>query len=997
MLQKPSKYGILKEDSDDYFTNNGDEMAKTFSYLYKNNRHLRSFIEKHQLYQYSTILVQVFSDCMDKARILSLQAVIKEQLPSAHMIGCTTAGQIHNGKIKDKEIMMSFTIFKKVEIESCLIEIEAYGNSFQIGKRLGESLSSLDTKAFILFPTRHQIDTQSLLDGIYQVNPNLLLAGGVAGENELGESFVFTNNSITTHGVAAVALNGENLFSQLNTDFRWQEIGKSFRVTKCNENIIYAIDNKKPLTLLKYYFGERFVKGLPLSGNEFPLLVHQKGKKNSAFIINILKNGAIELNRQIHVGEQLTFGYANFEEVVQSSYINIRKLSQKPVDTVFAYNCMARKKTIKQLTENELAAINQIASVNGFFSYGEISGMKMKRPQLLGYTLSGLVISEWDHMEQENKMISTFQYDFPDYFHTILALTHFMKASKNDIEVLDENRKVSEQYYRSLFNNNTDIVYSTNLQGLFTSVNAHFEKTFSIKEKEIIGTSSLEFVKNNDVSRVKRHFYKTITGKEQYYHIQTELESGEIRYFQIKNIPITLNEEIVGVYGIGRDITEQKIMEEKMIKLAYYDAHTGLPNRLKLTEILEEMLKRAKKKKRLLAVSIIAINRFHLINDTFGHDEGDNILKELAARIRADLPKGVYFGHFGSDHFALVITKDVERKNIAQILNSVLQNCSKPIMCRHKEMFLTASVGVSIFPRDGEDVKLLFKNADIAKNYSKNQGGNQFTYFSVDMNDDALKKLELESQLRKALALQEFELNYQPQLDLISGNITGCEALIRWQHPTLGLISPDQFIPLAEETDLISQIGNWVLRTACHQNKQWQLAGLGMLSIGVNVSAFQFQEPGFIDQVKKILNETHLEAKYLTLELTESTMVQNIEYNISVMKALQELGVKVAIDDFGTGYSSLSYLKNLPIDILKIDRSFIQNLHIDPSDMAIVNAIVMMGHGLSLKIVAEGVETKPQIELLKGLRCHYAQGYYIHRPLSREQFELDFIKKWSMI
>ncbi|MCM3241373.1 EAL domain-containing protein [Cytobacillus oceanisediminis] len=257
----------------------------------------------------------------------------------------------------------------------------------------------------------------------------------------------------------------------------------------------------------------------------------------------------------------------------------------------------------------------------------------------------------------------------------------------------------------------------------------------------------------------------------------------------------------------------------------------------------------------------------------------------------------------------------------------------------------------------------------------------------MEMNQQAMVRLELESYLRKALQKNEFFLCYQPLIDLETGNLYGSEALIRWNHPKLGLVSPGEFIPLAEETGLIKDIGGWVLGSACKQNKRWQMLGYKSLSISVNVSAYQFQQPGFLQEVKMALELSGMEPQYLTLELTESTMLRNVEHSIQVMQSLQNIGVKVSIDDFGTGYSSLSYLKDLPINTLKIDRSFINNLRLNTSDVAIVKAIITMGHGLAVKVVAEGVETQEQIELLKELKCHYAQGFYIHKPLMTSEFE----------
>ncbi|WP_102265000.1 putative bifunctional diguanylate cyclase/phosphodiesterase [Mesobacillus jeotgali] len=574
--------------------------------------------------------------------------------------------------------------------------------------------------------------------------------------------------------------------------------------------------------------------------------------------------------------------------------------------------------------------------------------------------------------------------------HTINTLNNLVETSQQDILHLNESLKVSEQYYRSLFDNNGDFVYSTDLTGNFTSINQAFMKTFGYNENELIGRSALDFINQEDVHRAKMHFIQALKGRDQTYTIEIPVKSGEIQIFQIKNIPITVNGACVGIYGIGRNITTQKKTEEKIIQLAYYDQDTGLPNRMRFTEQLEEMIHRARHKKELLAVLVIDIDRFKIINDSLGHYAGDIVLKELAERIEDRLPAGAYLGRFSGDKFTMLLTENVSIDQTTRTARELQNLISMPLFYQNQEFIVTASIGISSFPGDGLDEHVLLKNADIAMNRSKNQGGNKITYFSTGMNDQAMVRLELESYLRKALQKNEFHLCYQPLMDLKSGEITCTEALIRWQHPNLGLVSPAQFIPLAEETGLIEEIGAWVLTTACVQTKAWQQNGFPNLGISVNVSAYQFQQHAFIGQVIQALETSQLEPGYLSLELTESAMLKDIVYSISVMKSLQELGVKVSIDDFGTGYSSLSYLRNLPIDTLKIDQSFINNLHDDPSDIAIVKAIITMGQGLSVKIVAEGVETHEQLNLLRDMDCHYAQGYYIQKPMDIASFEEGF-------
>ncbi|MBU8877421.1 EAL domain-containing protein [Bacillus sp. FJAT-29790] len=634
--------------------------------------------------------------------------------------------------------------------------------------------------------------------------------------------------------------------------------------------------------------------------------------------------------------------------------------------------------------QNIIRAMIPLAKVIGWATAGEKNKDQMTENEVV---LSFTIFEKIDL-----KRVFLQQDFFENGFEMGESFTRFIEATNSEFLILNESLKVSEQHFKSLFDNNDDFVYSTDLHGNITSVNPAFEKTFGYNINEIIGQSAVKYVMSEDVPKVKMYFYKAINGKEQHYNLNLKSKLGVINFFHIKNLPITVNGECVGVYVIGRNMTEQKKIEEKITELAFFDLETGLPNRTKFTEQLEMMLLSAKKLKQVLAVLSIDIDRFKIINDSLGHFAGDMILKEMANRIEKSLPSGAYIGRFGGDKFTVILSKDIHVEAVMNTAKNILNKIANPVFFEDQDFYVTASIGVSLYPEDGLDEHALLKNADIATNRSKVQGGNRVTFFSTEMNDQAMIRFELESYLRKALPKKEFYLMFQPLIHLDTGEIFGSEALIRWNHPKLGIVSPAEFIPLAEETGLIQEIGNWVLMTACKQNKKWQSLGYGNLSISVNVSAHQFQQPDFLKEVKRALTESKLEPQYLTLELTESTMLRDVNYSILVMKALQKLGVKVSIDDFGTGYSSLSYLKDLPIDTLKIDRSFINNLRINTSDIAIVKAIITMGHGLDVEIVAEGVETKEQIDLLKELKCQYAQGFYLHRPLMIDDFEIGLSK-----
>lgn len=543
----------------------------------------------------------------------------------------------------------------------------------------------------------------------------------------------------------------------------------------------------------------------------------------------------------------------------------------------------------------------------------------------------------------------------------------------------------SEQKLRSLFENNSDIVFATDLLGNITDVNEVFQRVLGYKKEDILHKNALHFLNEKDVKLVKSHFVNSLKGNQVTYELNISNKHNVNKTFLMKNIPIIVQKRKIGIFVIGKDITEQKIAEKKIAYLASYDMETGLPNKWTFNQKLEEELINDKSLQK--AIIVIDLDRFKFINSSLGHEVGDYFLKIIVSRLKMVIPPEGYFARFGGDKFTLLVTSVKSVDEVIQLSQSILSKINEPLTHRGKEYYVSASIGISIYPNDGKEKESLLRNGDTALNRAKQQGGNKIKFFSADMNEQALFKMELEGYLRKALQKDEFFLTYQPFINFYTGEIIGAESLIRWDHPKLGLVSPLEFIPLAEETGLILNIGNWVLQTACEQAKKWQEKGAKDFTISVNVSAVQFQGIHFVEEVKEVLEKSGLQPKYLKLELTESVMLQNVQYSIGVMKELQKLGVQISIDDFGTVYSSLSYLKDLPANNLKIDRSFIQNLHANTKDMAIVRAIVAMSKGLDLKVIAEGIEQQVQWQLLKEMGCDFAQGYYISKPLSAKQFE----------
>ncbi len=447
------------------------------------------------------------------------------------------------------------------------------------------------------------------------------------------------------------------------------------------------------------------------------------------------------------------------------------------------------------------------------------------------------------------------------------------------------------------------------------------------------------------------------------------------------------------LYGTLQDITELQQAEERIRQLAFIDSLTRLPNRELFKDRLGTALKLAKRHGRQLALLYMDLDNFKRINDTLGHGVGDLLLQATAERLKLSVrisdsvsrcevnEQDESVARLGGDEFTMLLPEIYRSEDAALVAKRIQANLSQPLTLGGHEVFVTPSIGIAVFPQDGADSETLLKNADMAMYFAKHQGRNLYRFYDASLNETALKRLTMESQLRKAIERNELTLHYQPQLDLLSGRICGVEALVRWTNALLGTLSPLEFIPLAEETGLIIPIGEWVLRTACRQAKAWQVAGMGLERMAVNISVLQFVQPGFPGLVAQILEETGLEPRALELEITESLLMKDPEGALATLRVLKNLGVQLAIDDFGTGYSSLSRLKQLPLDRLKIDKAFVREVNTQPNDAAITTAVIAMAESMGLRVIAEGVENEAQLRFLKAKRCDEIQGYYLSRPL----------------
>jgi diguanylate cyclase (GGDEF)-like protein/PAS domain S-box-containing protein len=555
-------------------------------------------------------------------------------------------------------------------------------------------------------------------------------------------------------------------------------------------------------------------------------------------------------------------------------------------------------------------------------------------------------------------------------------------SSKELLQANSEMRTVFER----LINSNVDGILAFDRNGRFIVWNPALEQITGLKKSDVLGKDALEVFPLLKETREDRFIHEALNGKAGVVKDRIYHRSGREPSFLEAHYGPVLSEagSIVGGFALIRDISERKRSEARLQQAVNYDALTGLPNRTLFLDRLVQAVARTFWRKRLVAVLLLNLNRFKLINDTLGHNVGDQLLKAVSERFVTCVRDGDTVARLGGDEFAVILEDIAVAQDVIVIIQKVLEAFKKPFLSEDRELFAAPTVGISLYPNDGEDVETLVKNADTAMSRAK-ELGKSYQFFSPEMNAKATKRLVLESSLRRALERQEMLLHYQPRIDLSTGQITGMEALVRWQHPDLGLVPPAEFIPLAEETEVIIPLGEWVLRTACLQSKIWKRDGFRLIPVAVNLSPRQLRHQDLVEVVERVLKETNLDPSHLELELTESVLLENIETTIGTLRQLQKMGIQIAIDDFGTGYSSLSYLKRFPINCLKIDRSFVADIPTDPDNAAIVKAIITLSHTLNLKVIAEGVETMKQLEFLRSIGCHEMQGYLFSKPVPADQ------------
>ncbi|MDI6601861.1 MAG: EAL domain-containing protein [Thermoanaerobacteraceae bacterium] len=614
-----------------------------------------------------------------------------------------------------------------------------------------------------------------------------------------------------------------------------------------------------------------------------------------------------------------------------------------------------------------------------------------------GFMIYGLV--RRDEMIYEDAVEEIFKnyQELEATYEELAATEEELEQQYDTLEKSEETLREIEERYRLAVDGANDCIWDWDIKNGSIYLFSRTKRLLGYEEEELEDRFDVwkSLLHPDDVDRVMGEIDRHLKGLTLYYETEYRLRAKDGTYKWILSRGKAILDENgipVRMAGSHLDITDRKESEDKIFELTYFDSLTGLPNRIMFDEILKEAIKLAKLRNQKLAILYLDLDEFKNVNDSMGHDVGDELLREVGSTLNNLLTNVGTAAHLGGDEFGIILNQLDNLEDISNKIEQILKAFHKPWIIRGAEFYITVSVGATIYPNDGEDIFTLLKNAVLAVYSAKVNGKDCYQFFSPGMRENINKKMDMALRLRHAVENNQFCLYYQPQINLVNGQLIGLEALIRWIDPDQGIISPKDFIPFAEETGLIVPIGEWVLREACRQNVEWLDKGYRPISISVNISARQFQQRDLVEMIESITKETGIDRRYLVLEITESTALRDLDYAIDVIKELKDMGIRVALDDFGTGYSSLNYLKLLPVNFVKIDQTFMRDIISNNTDREIAKTIICLSHKLKLRVTAEGIETEDQLLFLKNHHCDHGQGYFFSKPLPPAEIE-DIISK----
>jgi len=1211
---------------------------KTFNTFYTNKNTLRQFLKKVQIEDNSRLLVQIFTSYTQKDDIAKMVERITSLLPQASIIGASTDGAIYEGRVSMDTHVIALTQFEQTDLEVALVKGKGI-SSYNVGQKMASILHHPKGKLLLSFSDGLVTNGEAYLNGIQSINKTLLIAGGMAADNAHFErTFVFTHEGIISNGAVGVLLINETLSIYRDYSFNWLPIGKEMTITKVEKNRVYTINHVSAYQMYRKYLGDEVAKALPAIGIEFPLIIQKEGKTIARAISSIYTDGSLSFAGDFQEGDRVTFGYGDVEMILNQSIKTEEKIANHPIESIFIYSCMARRRFMPELIENEIIPFQTMANVTGFFTYGEFYSFS-DRSELLNQTMTIVGISESGkrnthpvsrsathldeyqksikalahllnvitieatedikELEKKQEIISAQQetldriqeighfsswevdlktnkalwskqsyriyhlepektdpsldifldmvieedkkkaYQAMEALHngeiqsttlrvrrsdgeiitllinakmifikgepskivgTTLDITEQVKLKQQNRElanmidkssseilivelksyriryanyaalqklgyteeelykltILDINRTVSLEEFRGfkkrvqqigsalnrtvytkkdgtkysvqtyaefgkyhnkeaaiIFNIDIshlieiekkqiqqakileqihDAVISTDLKGKIIHWNRGATEMLGYTSYEMIGKSIDILYAEDDLNKakwIKRQALLSGSFEEQIKNI-TKL--GKLIY---TDVSVSLlkddNYKIIGLTYYAQDITQKKEIEKRLLEQterlnfqAHHDPLTRLPNRTLFNDRLHQSIAYAHRNDEKFAVFFIDLDNFKQINDTLGHHYGDEILKIIAQKLFECIREGDTLARLGGDEFTIIAQNLESSEEVAKMAQNIVDTVMKKIVIDEHTLHVTVSIGISLYPKDSTQENNLLKYADSAMYQAKENGRNNYQFYSTEMTNLALEKAAMELELRKAIEEKQLQVYYQPQIDARDESVVGVEALVRWKHPIKGMVMPNMFISLAEETGLIKEVDNYVMKQAMLDMVEWYHAGLNPGKLSLNLSLNQLMHTNFFSFLDKTIIETNFNVKWLSFEITESQMMRDPNKSIEKLKRLNEMGIEISIDDFGTGYSSLAYLKRLPVNALKIDKSFILDLPYNEEDCAITDAVIALAQSLKLNIVAEGVEHEAQVEYLLSRGCHTIQGFYYSMAISKD-------------
>ncbi len=1225
---------------------------KTYNTYYVTEDGFSDYINAQGLTDNDKLLIQIFTALTDVATIERYLQEIASLLPSATIVGATTDGEICSGKVTTGRTVVSLTQFEKTTLKVAFHD--NCKDSQQAGRSIATQLVTPETNLIISFTDGLNCSGEEYLNGISSVNKAVTVAGGMAGDNGImNATYVICNTKVLANGAVGVALCNSGLQIHTSHSFNWLTIGRSMTITKAVDNRVYTIDGMRALDVYKKYLGSDIAAKLPVSGIEFPLIIQKENGSVARAVVAKYDDGSLSFAGKFTTGDIVNFGYGDAEMILERSFDAQCDMAGKPVESIFIYSCMARRRFMPELIGHEITPFLELGNVAGFFTYGEFFSLATKN-ELMNQTMTVLAISEttdaitksiktrykraehneyqksinafahllnvttqelageYQRLEQKTELIQakkeslhqaqevghfgSWEIDLIskesiwssesfriykldpettkptlDMFLSLIVdedkpkaaeaiasaydgkiksvelhvrrsdgviitvllngkilfnekgeaikmigttlditeqvklreeneeLAAIIEHSSNEVYIvqtetyrylyvnkealqklgysreemyamtlLDINKEMTLEQTRgleeklikegSIFNrtvhtkkdgtkypvqsyvqyrkyNNHDVavildiditelvaaefkqkrqaqileqihdsVVSSDTEGVITHWNHGASIIFGYSEEEAIDCSVEMLYFEEDHEKIRWIRQQALLHGVFQEQLRSVTKSGEMIYIDMT--VSTLKDEngtVVGITCYAQDITQRKEIEEKLYEKtqllnfqAYHDPLTQLPNRALFDDRLQQSIANAHRHNEQFGLLFIDLDNFKRINDTLGHHIGDAVLQVIAQRLSLCIREDDTLSRLGGDEFTILVQNLRTSESAARIAQTIIDALKPKMVIDNHELHISASIGISLYPKDSILKNDLLKYADSAMYTAKDMGRNNFQFYSAEMTQLAFEKAAMESSLHRAIEKEEFVIYYQPQIDARNNRVIGMEALVRWVHPEMGLVMPDKFIPLAEETGFVKELDNYVMHQAMKDMVAWQKMGLNPGKLSLNLSIKQLASASYVELLKETMYDTGFNVAWLELEITESQMMLDPMRSIDILQTISDMGIEISIDDFGTGYSSLAYLKRLPVDKLKIDRSFIQELPYDDEDRAISNAIIALAESLNLSIIAEGVENSDQITYLLSNGCHMFQGYYYSKAIDREAMT-DYLMKSDMV